>query len=124
MRFLRGFGVGIFGFGFWLVASIFAALSFIGKQEYGQSYDSSLLNPIWMLMVFVGFIIMVGGPLYYWIIEPIRYQNKPRQQYYAGAQPVPQAPVGQIANFCIKCGTQNTAQAKFCPNCGTSLVVH
>ena len=124
MRLLRGLGAGIFGFGFWLVASIFAALSLINKQGYGQKYESSLVNPIWMLMVFVGFIIMIGGPLYYWIIEPIRYQNKPRQQYYAGTQPVSQAPVGQITRFCTQCGTQNPAQAKFCTNCGANLVVH
>ncbi len=121
MRFLRGLGVGALGFGFWMVASIFGALSFIGEQDSYQEYDPSLVNPIWMFMIFIGFIIMVGGPIYYWVIEPFRNKRHTQQQFYAGARLVPRSSTGQVASFCGECGTQNTYQGKFCIKCGANL---
>ena len=122
MRFLRGLGLGIVMFGLWMVASIFGALSFIGEQGLDQDFDLGLVNPFWAFLMVVGFLGMIGGPLYYWVIEPIRMKGRPQQQYFAGPRPVPRVSNTQVANFCNECGAQNANKNKFCAECGANLL--
>jgi hypothetical protein len=123
MRVLRGIAVGFLGFVLWVIASIFGAFSFIGEHGFGQDFDLSQADPFWSFLMIVGFLVMFAGPIYYWVIEPVRDKGRTQRQYFAGPRPVPRTPIGQISSFCSECGTQNVSQAKFCPNCGANLLV-
>ena len=123
MRFLRGLALGIMMFGLWMVASIFGALNFIGEQGFDQDFELGSINPFWAFLMVVGFFGMFGGPLYYWVIEPIRMKGRSQQQYFAGPRPVPRVSSTQVANFCNECGAQNVGKDKFCAECGANLLL-
>ena len=125
LRFLRGLGLGILMFFIWAVASVFAALSLIG--EYGLDTDPDFANipPIFSIPMIIGFFGMFIGPLYYWVIEPLRERGKPpKQTYYQPTQQfVHPTPGQQPAAFCQQCGTKNPQGQQFCGNCGANLLL-
>ena len=125
MRFLRGLGIGILMFFIWVIFSVFAAFSFIGEYGLNQELDLALLSPVISIPMMIGFLGMFLGPVYYWVIEPIRDRGKPpRQKYYPPAQQYSSQPAGQqVAAFCEKCGQSNPQGLQFCVKCGASLVL-
>ncbi|MHA2387249.1 MAG: hypothetical protein ACXACW_00855 [Candidatus Hodarchaeales archaeon] len=79
MRFLRGIGVGVLGLGLLIVVFIFGLLGFIYEYGLGQDYGLSIVKSFLLVLLIASFAIMVGGPLYYWVIEPIRDKYHSRQ---------------------------------------------
>ncbi len=120
MRFLRGLGVGVLMFVIWVFASIMGALSFIGEHGIGTEMDLALMSPIWSIPLVLSFIGMFLGPIYYWIIEPIRKKGKAPVKY----TPINPAGVGKVADFCQECGWKNPSKQKFCGNCGADLSIY
>lgn len=97
MRFLRGLGVGILCFivvmvgGFVMVGNlteldIDAEGNFVTIGEI--TFDRAMEEvPEWTIITQLAFFGMFIGPLYYWIIEPIREKRRtPRRTYYSTPQ--------------------------------------
>ena len=59
--FLKGAIIGLLGLVVWLVASLIEGII------QGLSYESTWI--VWL--VYLGFFTMIGGPAYYWAIQPI-----------------------------------------------------
>jgi len=74
VRLLRGLGFAVGAFFVWLVFSVLGSFWFIG--EYGVftevEYSIWLLPPWISIPMTGGFLAIFIGPIYYWIIEPIR----------------------------------------------------
>ena len=78
MRFLRGIGVGILGFFLFIIAGFVVIGNTIGFINNGD-FDFSIAmeeTPIWTVLMLVGFIGMIFGPIYYWLIEPLLQKRK------------------------------------------------
>ncbi|MHA2247723.1 MAG: zinc ribbon domain-containing protein [Candidatus Hodarchaeales archaeon] len=120
MRFLRGLGVGVLMFIMWIFVSIMGALDFIGEHGLDAEFDLALMSPIWSIPLVISFFGMFLGPIYYWIIEPIRKRGKTRVKY------TPSSPVGvgKVAGFCQECGQKNPSKQTFCGNCGADLSIY
>lgn len=78
MRILRGFCVGVLCLMIWILFSWLGAWWWI--SEYGlfsdQEYDI-FMAPLWITIpMMIGVFGIIGGPLYYWIVEPIWNQLK------------------------------------------------
>lgn len=73
-NFLIGLGGLVAGAALWLAASIGAGI-LGGLGEY--------VNPGWWVALVVGFLVMVGFPLVFWLILPLR--NRLRKQGAPGA---------------------------------------
>jgi len=123
MRFLRGIGLGLSMFVLWVVASIFGAMSFMSEYGFDREFELGLVSPLWAILMIVGFFGMFIGPIYYWVIEPMREKGHPKQPYYPSNQPVQRVSTGQVASFCTECGTPNENMLKFCGNCGANLIL-
>ena len=76
MRFLRGLGTGLLMFLVWIVFSILSAFSYIGEYGLESEFDITLVSPVFSIPMIIGFVGMVIGPLYYWVIEPVRIRGK------------------------------------------------
>jgi hypothetical protein len=68
--FLIGLGIGILGAILWAVVSLIAG---VGEGLGGEPL------PILHALLYIGFLVMVGGPLTFWIILPIRRTVKRRR---------------------------------------------
>jgi len=73
--FLIGLGIGVLGAILWIVASVVGG----AIEGLGGGRDSALYT----LMV-VGFTAMVGGPIAFWIILPIRKALRKRRSRSTG----------------------------------------
>lgn len=91
MRFLRGACVGILGWMFY--------------QFFGMLYASGGYTPYGDLML-LGLALTFIGPIYYWIIEPLRGGGKP-----------------EIFSIwrCHKCNQPILMGTAFCSNCGIKI---
>lgn len=113
----KGLALGLLGFIVWAISSFVAAISDVtgGAQPwFGEP-----------LMV-VSFFIMVGGPIIYWIIVPVKnyivkHIKKAHPPSINRLHPVathvpPYPPPGK--KYCTKCGAEMPVKATFCPKCG------
>ena len=98
-NFLKGLGCLLGGFAVWVLASIVAALG---------SFATSEINPFIYGMMVLGFFVMIGGPVVFWVIIPVknRLTNK-------------ESPV--FKSFCSSSGSSIELGSNFCKNCGTQL---
>lgn len=72
MRILRGISVAIIMFFIWIFFSTIAAFWFIGEYGLFLDFDPTKV-PFWFAGPLYGsFIGIFVGPLYYWVIEPLR----------------------------------------------------
>jgi hypothetical protein len=72
---LIGLGIGVLGAILWIVASVTAGV--------GEGLGAEPLPSLHALMA-IGFFVMVGGPLAFWIILPIRKAMKKRRSRSTG----------------------------------------
>lgn len=68
--FLIGLGIGIVGAILWVIASLVAGV--------GAGLGGKVPTQLYVLMI-IGFLAMIGGPLTFWIIFPIRRHIKKRR---------------------------------------------
>jgi len=73
--FLIGLGIGILGAILWIIASVIGAALAIPTGETPRI--------VWAFMC-IGWFAMVGGPLTFWIILPIRRAIKKRRSRSTG----------------------------------------
>jgi hypothetical protein len=67
---LIGLGIGVLGAILWVVVSVVAA---------GVEVASGTTPPLLEAFLIIGFFVMVGGPLAFWIILPVRRAIKNRR---------------------------------------------
>jgi hypothetical protein len=120
MRFLRGLGVGVLMFFLWAFVSIMGAFSFIGEHGLDAEIELAKLSPIWSIPLVISFFGMFLGPIYYWIIEPIRKKGKIPVKY----PPSSPSRIGKVAGFCQECGQKNPSKQTFCGKCGADLSIY
>jgi len=63
--FLIGLGIGLLGVILWLVSSLIAGV--------GEGLGAEPL-PLLHALVTIGFVIMIGGPVFFWLILPVKRQ--------------------------------------------------
>jgi len=83
MRFLRGFGIGIIGFIICMVAMFVImgnTTGFGGEEEFSLDYAFQEV-PEWTGILLVGMFVMIFGPIYYWLLEPILQKRKKATPY-------------------------------------------
>ncbi|MFQ5978580.1 MAG: hypothetical protein ACE5OZ_10680 [Candidatus Heimdallarchaeota archaeon] len=130
-HFMKGLGAGLGGFALWVVASILAAVS----AYDAETNTTGDYNPFFYLLMIIGFVIMIGGPVYYWILHgfihkeplapPMGYQQQAPPPGYQQQAPPPgyqqQAPPQAGSKFCTSCGGAVDPAGKFCDKCGTAI---
>lgn len=65
-NFFRGLALGLLGLLVWVVGSVLAAAGAIAGGT-GDLFEEPLFGAI----LVIGFVVMVGGPLLYWVVAPV-----------------------------------------------------
>jgi len=80
---LRGIGVGVLGFFLFLFAGFVVlgnTTGFGGETELSLDYALQEV-PIWTILMLLGFLLFIGGPIYYWFLEPILKKRQKTVSY-------------------------------------------
>lgn len=98
-NFLKGLGCLLGGFAVWVLSSIVGALG---------EFTSGEINPFIYGMMVLSFFVMIGGPVAFWIVIPIKNRLTKKESIVR-------------AVFCSACGNPIELGVKFCKTCGKPL---
>jgi hypothetical protein len=77
IQFLKGIGVALSGF-------VVAAIFYIAAMQSTWSQDEAVMwerAPLLMALSYLGLVLILIGPIYFWIIEPVLEKRKARKAF-------------------------------------------